>query len=136
MAKKFSEMSESERRECGRKGGIASGEAKRRKKAMRERLNILLEMALKGGRKNDLEAIKNFSDLKGANVSVSDAILIAQIQKAMKGDTTAATFIRDTSGEKPSDDFRVEAGQNLLDAIRASTADSLDTSELTELDDG
>ena len=104
MAKnEFANMTPEQRRENGRKGGIASGEAKRNKKAMRERLEILLELPIKDGRGADLERIKNFAELKGKNITVQDAMMIAQIQKALKGDTTAAAFIRDTAGEKPGD---------------------------------
>lgn len=99
----FLNMTPEERREAGRKGGIASGEAKRRKKAMRERLEVLLELPIKSGKKADLESIKNFTALKGANITVEDAVMLAQIQKALKGDTAAAIFVRDTVGEKPGD---------------------------------
>ena len=103
MAKnEFSNMTPEERRELGRKGGIASGEAKRKKKAMRERLEILLDLPLKSGRETDLESIKNFAALKGKNITVQDAMMIAQIHKALKGDTNAAAFVRDTAGENPS----------------------------------
>lgn len=40
--------------------------------------------------------------LKGKNITVQDALMIAQIQKALKGDTTAAVFIRDTAGQNPT----------------------------------
>lgn len=99
----FEKMTPEQRRENGRKGGIASGEAKRRKKAMRERLEVLLELPLKSGKKADLDNIKNFTALKGANITVEDAVMLAQIQKALKGDTAAAVFVRDTVGEKPGD---------------------------------
>ena len=105
--KTFSEMTPEERQEAGRKGGIASGEAKRKKKAMRERLEIILAMPLKSGKSADIEAIKNFAALKGKNITVQDAMMIAQIQKALKGDTNAAAFVRDTAGENPS--MRIEA---------------------------
>lgn len=98
----FNYKTPEERRELGRKGGIASGEAKRKKKAMRERLEILLDLPLKSGRETDLEAIKNFAALKGKNITVQDAMMIAQIHKALKGDTNAAAFVRDTAGENPS----------------------------------
>ena len=99
----FSLMTPEERREAGRKGGIASGEAKRRKKAMRERLEVLLELPLKSGKSADLDSIKNYAALKGKNITVQDALMLAQIQKALKGDTAAAIFVRDTVGEKPGD---------------------------------
>lgn len=104
----FSNMTPEERRENGRKGGIASGEAKRAKKAMRERLEILLEMPMKSGKGADIEAIKNFAALKGKNITVQDAMMIAQIQKALKGDTTAAAFVRDTAGQRPTEEISLE----------------------------
>ena len=108
MAKnEFANMTPEQRRENGRKGGIASGEAKRKKKAMRERLEILLELPMRTGKGAELENIKNFAALKGKNITVQDAMMIAQIQKALKGDTTAAAFVRDTAGENPA--VRVEA---------------------------
>lgn len=108
MAKnEFANMTPEQRRENGRKGGIASGEAKRKKKAMRERLEILLELPMRAGKGADLQAIKNFAALKGKNITVQDAMMIAQIQKALKGDTNAAAFVRDTAGENPS--VKVEA---------------------------
>jgi hypothetical protein len=109
MAKnQFSLMTPEERSECGRKGGIASVEARRTKKALKERLEILLEMPMKQGREADIDAIKNFAALKGKNITVQDAMMIAQIQKALKGDTQAAVFIRDTVGQNPTTRVEME----------------------------
>ena len=114
MAKyEFSKMTPEERRENGRKGGIASGEAKRAKKAMRERLEILLDMPMKDGRGVDIENIKNFASLKGKNITVQDALMIAQIQKALKGDTYAAAFVRDTAGQNPATKIEAEFDMDL-----------------------
>ena len=109
----FDRMTPEQRSEYGRKGGIASGEAKRKKKAMRERLEILLSLPLKAGKNADLESIKNFAALKGKNITVQDAMMIAQIQKALKGDTTAAAFVRDTAGENPSTKVEAELDMDL-----------------------
>ena len=109
----FDKMSPEERRECGRRGGIASGEAKRAKKAMKERLEIILDMPLKSGKGADIEAIKNFAALKGKNITVQDAMMIAQIQKALKGDTTAAAFVRDTAGQNPTQKVEAEVDLDL-----------------------
>ena len=105
--KKFSEMTTEELAACGRLGGVRSGETKRRKKAMKDSLDILLSMPLKSGKQCDVEAVKNFASLKGKNITVEQAMLIAQIQKALKGDTQALTFLRDTSGQKPEDNLNV-----------------------------
>lgn len=96
-------QSKEEARKRGRAGGIASGKARREKKKMRETLEILLSMPMKAGKFADVESIRHFAALKGKNISVQDAIMIAQIQKAMKGDTKAAEYVRDTIGQKPVD---------------------------------
>ena len=95
--------SEDEARRKGRAGGIASGKARREKKMMRETLDILLSMPLKNGKFADVESIRTYAALKGKNISVQEAILIAQVNKAMKGDTRAAEYVRDTMGQKPTD---------------------------------
>ena len=109
--KSFSCETEEERqrmKECSSRGGKASGEAKRRKKLMKENLEILCQLSLKSGRATDIESIKNFVELKGKNITVEQAMLLAQIKKALNGDSTAMTFIRDTMGQKPVDEKKVE----------------------------
>ena len=102
MAKnEFSLMTPEQRRENGRKGGIASGEAKRKKKAMRETLDVLLAMPMRSGKFADIETIKNFAAIKGKNINVQEAMIISMLQRAMKGDVKAAEWIRDTAGQKP-----------------------------------
>ena len=123
--KKFFEMSKEELSECGKAGGKASGEAKRRKKAMKESLDILLNMPLKSGKQADVEAVKNFAALKGKNITVEQAMLIAQIQKALKGDTQALTFLRDTSGQKPEDNLNVVGEINASNPYDELTVDEL-----------
>lgn len=75
-------------REIGKLGGIKSGEAKRAKKTMREMLKFLLEQEIK--------------NKKGETATTLEAIMLAQIKEAMKGNTKAALFIRDTIGELPT----------------------------------
>lgn len=106
-----SERTKDEQKAIARKGGIASGKARREKKKMRETLDILLAMPMKDGKYADVESIRNFAALKGKNITVQDAIMIAQVQKAMKGDTKAAEYIRDTMGQKPVDN--VDMNMNL-----------------------
>lgn len=108
MAKnEFALMTPEQRRANGRKGGIASGEAKRKKKAMRETLDVLLAMPMKSGKFADIESIKNFASLKGRNINVQEAMIISMLQRAMKGDVRAAEWIRDTAGQKPVDNMNM-----------------------------
>ena len=74
-------QSEKEARELGRKGGIASGKARREKKTMRETLEILLEMETKSGRTN------------------REDITIGLINGAKKGNATNYRTILETLGE-------------------------------------
>lgn len=101
--------STSEARSRGKAGGIASGKARREKKAMKDTLESLLSMPLKSGKCADVETIKDLAALKGKNITVQEAIMLAQIQKAMKGDTRAAEYIRDTSGNKPDNNMNLKA---------------------------
>ena len=97
-----------ERRQLAKKAGKASGKARREKKAMRENLETILAMTLKSGKLADIESIKNFAALAGKNITVQDAILIKQTQKAMMGDTRAAEFVRDLSGNKPENTLNID----------------------------
>lgn len=74
--------------DIARQGGIASGIAKREKRTMREIAEIILS--------------KDVMTSDGV-VTGKYVILAKVIDKALKGDLQAATFIRDTIGEKPSD---------------------------------
>ena len=107
-----SERTKAEQREIARKGGIASGEKRREKKAMKETLETLLQMPLKSGKAVDLDEIKDIAALKGKNITVQEAIMLAQIQKAMKGDTKAAEYVRDTSGNKLKEGVELSGGIN------------------------
>ena len=81
------QRSKEEARELGRKGGIASGKARRDRKTLKEELIMLLE--------------DDDNNLK---------ISVALLKRALDGDISAFTTIRDTIGEKPTD--RIEADVN------------------------
>ena len=101
-----------EARERGAKGGKASGKARREKKAMKETLETLLTMNLTEGKGDEIETIQSIAELKGKNISVQEAIMLAQIRKAMKGDTRAAEFVRDASGNKLAENVTLTGNVN------------------------
>lgn len=76
----------------GRKGGLASGIARREKKTLRAALEVLLDRKLEG------------SSLTGR-----EAVAVALFEKAMSGDVKAFQELRDTVGEKPVDSMQLEA---------------------------
>lgn len=104
----MSERSKEEARELGKKGGIASGEARREKKAMKDQINLLLSLPLK-----DKKAIKQLETLgiDTDNLDNQMALVISMWQQALKGGkgaVSAATFLRDTVGEKPKEEIEVK----------------------------
>lgn len=80
--------SKHEASERGKIGGQKSGEARRQKKALRERLAALLET-------------------KHGDMDMADALALALIEKGLAGDVRAFEVIRDTIGEKPTDKMEV-----------------------------
>ncbi len=87
----------------GRKGGRASGRKRREMRDMRETFRAMLDMPL---RKGGVTQAQTMDGMDGKNMTVGQAIALAQLRRAMAGDTRAAEFIRDTSGQRPSE--RVE----------------------------
>ena len=72
---------------------------------MQQALNAILDMPLKAGR---VQQIRNLSEVKGKNITAEQAMLLAMVNKALKGDVRAATFVRDTAGCKPTDRVEID----------------------------
>lgn len=89
----FGTLTESEQRKISSKGGKASGEARRRKKLLRECLEELLE--------------REMTDKSGNTVSGAEALAVKLFKKAMDGDVKAFEVLRDTSGQKPVEKIMV-----------------------------
>lgn len=86
--KSLADRTTKEKREIGTKGGIASGEARRKKRDLKLAMQALLEAEV--------------TDKKtGETMSGAEAIAMAQYRKALKGDAKAFELVRDTSGQKP-----------------------------------
>ena len=58
----------------------------------------------------------------GKNITVQDAIILKQAQKALKGDIRAAEFIRDTSGNRPTNEQRMDVAvdNGFIEALNAA----------------
>lgn len=90
-----------EARERGRKGGLASGEARRKRKTLKEELLLML-----------------------SDGDIQEKISIALINEAINGNnsgsvTKAFEVIRDTIGERPVE--KVQATQTVVDMSAFST---------------
>lgn len=96
----ITKKSSEEARRNGRKGGIASGEAKRKKKQLRDTLLTLLDTKVPIKRPNG----------KVEDVEAREAISLALIRAALAGDVKAFVTIRDTIGELPTQNVDVTSG--------------------------
>ena len=95
------ELTESEARELSKRGGIASGVARRKKKAMRDTINLALGLR---SELTDAE-IERYMRLGFADEDIDNQakIIMGIMKLAAEGDIRAAEFIRDTAGQKPKD---------------------------------
>lgn len=102
--KGFDSRTTEEQREVARQGGIASGEARRRKRDLRQALEALLE--------------KDFTGKDGTILSGAEAIALKQMEKALKGDTRAFEVVRDTSGQAVVQKVMIaEVEQEVIDEV-------------------
>ena len=94
----------SEARENGKKGGIASGEARRAKKSLREAMQILMEADLTGK--------------DGKTMTGTEAMAAKAFQAALKGDWKAWELVRDAAGQKPVDKVMVaDVEKTIIDEV-------------------
>ena len=83
--KNLRQLSTSEAREIGKKGGIKSGEKRREQKKFREIFELLLN--------------KQSTNDKGETATIKEVIAINTVAKAVKGDLRAVELIKDVLGE-------------------------------------
>lgn len=99
-------QSEKEARELGRKGGIASGKARREKADFIKTAKALLNCALSEQNKKIITS--QYPELEDSEINYRTMILLKQMEKALKGDINSAKFMVDTTGEKPKEDIQAE----------------------------
>ena len=87
----------SERREIAQRAGIASGKARKEKRALRETMQTLLAATLKNP---EILAELKKEGWSQKGMTMQDAIAAAMIQQAMKGNVKAYREIRETVNEK------------------------------------
>lgn len=88
--KPFNTLTEAEQRKIQKKGGKASVKARRKKKQLKELLELALSQPHEDGEDNYY------------------AITAALIQEALSGNTKAFEVIRDTIGQKPTEQQQMD----------------------------
>jgi len=129
---KYNFTSEQDReaaRENGRKGGIKSGENRRRNRKLRDAAKFLLQHDLIFGDDTVYDIVRKMGlDDEATN---ADALIIAAMIKAMKGDVEAMRFVRDTGGEAPKN--QVELTGDLDRPVATMDLRALSEEELLRL---
>lgn len=87
--------------EMGRRGGIASGEARRRRRSMSELASVMLGQGLRGRDAQTVGAL--FPDLDG-EVTQAAAVVAGQVAAARKGSTQAFNALREMEAEQAARD--------------------------------
>jgi hypothetical protein len=94
-------MTPEERLAASSRGGKKSQENKRRRKSMQAIAQQVLEMKLRD--EQEIRQALREGGMTDNDINYAAGIIMVQTQKAMSGDTKAAEFVRDTSGQKPVD---------------------------------
>lgn len=94
--------SSDEARELGRRGGVASGIARRRRKALREAADIFLALPLPD--KDEVKRLRKLG-LGMDDIDVQMGIVARLAQMAMLGDTKAAKLLFDIVGSEPETNY-------------------------------
>lgn len=103
----FNKLSEEEQKEIRSKGGKASGEARRKKRDMREVAKAILEHAMNEAQID--EVLGNSKELLDGDKSVMAVLTARMVQEAGKGSYKHYETLRDTAGFKPKDEIDISA---------------------------
>lgn len=97
----LNERTKEEQREIAKKGGIASGKARRKKKLLRQILDEIGESRLNT---NEAKDIAKALSINKRDVTYDVAIMFKAVSEAMNGNIKAMEFIRDTRGQNNKND--------------------------------
>lgn len=107
---------------AARKGAYAANKAKKRKRQMREAVEYLLTLPVQDGSKP--QKLKNILEAKTKNLTVIEAMVVAQIKKAVTGDTKAFNALLDIYGKQQVEstndyEFVSDEEDRLMEALQS-----------------
>ena len=103
----FNQRTEEQQREIAKMGGKASGEARKKKRDMREVAKAILEHAMNEAQID--EVLGSSKDLLDGDKSVMAVLTARMVQEAGKGSYKHYETLRDTAGFKPKDEIGISA---------------------------
>lgn len=117
----FNQMDAETQREISRKGGVAVQKLHGERKSARESLERILTLKISDG---ILEGADISTDLAerlkrdNPNATLYDLIQMVAVGKAVGGNMKAYELIRDTHGDKPKDEVKIEGAELMTDNDR------------------
>lgn len=109
--------------EASRRGKL-SGIARQKKKSMRDAAKALLSMKAVNVLGTD-DAVK-FAAYIRPETTVNEAIVMVQAVKAIQlMDTQAAVFVRDTAGEKPTDNVNLDGKISYTNLLKKAVGEDM-----------
>lgn len=119
-------QSKREARERGKKGGIKSGETRRRKAAMRDTMSWLLTMQA------EVEGLSDVLRADGGESTYEEIIAMAMIQQASLGNVKAYQAIMKTVGQTEKSEADLEEQRSKVELNRARKEDITGENETDE----
>lgn len=110
----LSERTKDEQREIAKKGGQASGAARRRKKSLKEAADLYLSLPVTDKRR--LNKLKR-RDLDPADIDNQMAMVVGLVEAATCGDAKAAKVVLEMLGDDPAQKNAGESLSTLYDAL-------------------
>jgi hypothetical protein len=108
LAQNFTNLTPEERKKRASNGGKKSGEARRRKRDLKQSTDLLLSLKVKDPK---LKQEMKDNGIKGSDMDNQMALVFKQFIKALTGSTRAAEFLADILGERQV----VESKNNNID---------------------
>lgn len=84
-------------KEKGRKGGLTSGKVRRRKKEMKQAMDLLLSLPVSSKNKKRLESL----GLEDSDINNQMLLLATALDRAIAGDVRAMNFIKEITASTP-----------------------------------
>ena len=106
----MTELTVDEQREMARKGGVASGKARREKRDRKQIASELLDLTVSGA---GIDKIKKFFNMKNVDLTAYDTMFLSCMMKAMqKGDANALEKLLKIAGEQFTELLDVTVGKS------------------------
>lgn len=101
-------------RQNGIKGGIASGKVRREKRLIKDSIEMVLGLEVKNEKMR--EQLKKLG-IQDEDMTNQLALVVAMVNKGLKGDTQAFNSLRDTIGQKPVERTEVTEVPKIVDDV-------------------